>query len=147
MQAVEVTKENWQKGIVVPGFRIPPINSFLGGELVSHDPVNGVIRLSFPTLPEYANPAGFVMGGITSAFLDNIPGPLSVAATGGTAFPVTLDIHVTYFKPVPIGPRAVAESRIDRISKSVIFTTSSILGENDDVLVRAIQTAILKPAG
>ena len=145
MQALEITQESWKSGLVVPGFPIPPINAFLGGKLVSHDPKQSVIRLSFPTLPEHANPAGFVMGGITSAFLDNIPGPLTVAATGGKAFPVTLDIHVTYFKPVPIGPDAIAEARIDRMSKSVIFTTATILGENDEVLVRAIQTAMLKP--
>ena len=83
MQAVEITQENWKNGIVVPGFQLPPINSFLGGELISHDAENGVIRLSFSTQPDHANPAGFVMGGITSAFLDNIPGPLTVAATGG----------------------------------------------------------------
>lgn len=144
MGAVEITLENWNNGLVAPGFPIPPINAFLGGELISHDPENGVIRLSFPTQPEHANPAGFVMGGITSAFLDNVPGPLTVAATGGKAFPVTLDIHVTYFKPVPIGPNAIAEARIDRMSKSVIFTTACILGDNDEVLVRAIQTAMLK---
>ena len=144
MQAVKITQENWKQGIVVPGFSIPPINAFLGGKLISHDPAQGVIRLSFPTQPEHANPAGFVMGGITSAFLDNIPGPLAVAATGGTAFPVTLDIHVTYFKPVPIEPLAIAEARIDRMSRSVIFTTACILDENDEVLVRAIQTAMLK---
>ena len=146
MQAIKITQENWKQGIVVPGFPIPPINSFLGGELISHQPEQGVIRVSFPTRAEYANPAGFVMGGITCAFLDNTPGPLAVAATGGTAFPVTLDIHVTYFKPVPIGPPAITEARIDRISKSTIFTTALLLDEHDNVLVRAIQTAMLKPA-
>jgi uncharacterized protein (TIGR00369 family) len=147
MQAIEITQDNWRKGVVVPGFPVPPINGFLGGELISHDPANGVVRVSFPTKPEHANPAGFVMGGITAAFLDHIPGPLMVAATGGTAFPITLDIHVTYFKPVPIGPRAIAEARIDRMTKSTIFTTSCILGENDEVLVRSIQTGMLKPVG
>jgi len=145
MQAVKVTAENWAKGFVIPGFPIPPINSFLGGKLVSHDPDNGVIRFSFPTKPEYANPASHVMGGITAAYLDNVPGPLTVAATGGAAFPVSLDIHVTYFKPVPIGPDAIAEARIDRMTKSVIFTTACILGDNDDILVRSIQSAMLRP--
>jgi len=144
LPAIRITQENWTKGIVVPGFKKPPIADFLGGELLSHDPENGVVRLSFPTRPDHANPAGFVMGGITAAFLDNIPGPLTVAATGGEAYPVTLDIHISYLKPVPIGPNAVAEARIDRMTRSVIFTTACILGENDEVLVRAVQTAMLK---
>ncbi len=144
MQALEITHENWNKGIVVPGFQVPPINAFLEGRLINHDPEKGIIRMSFPTRPEHANPAGFVMGGITAAYLDNIPGPLSVAAAGGKAFPITLDMHITYFKPVPIGPDAIAEARIDKMSRSVIFTTAYILGDNDEVLVRAIQTAKLK---
>lgn len=144
MSAIEITKENWERGIVVPGFPTPPVNAFLSGELINHDPENGVIRISFPTRSEYANPAGFVMGGITSAFLDHIPGPLIVAATGGKALPVTLDMNLSFFKPVPIGPRVIAEAKIDKMSKSVVFTTACILGENDEVLVRASQTTLLK---
>ncbi|WP_217350574.1 hypothetical protein [Ruegeria sp. HKCCD7255] len=59
---------------------MPPINKFLGGELISHDPEPGVIGVFFPTKPDHAKPADFVMGGITSAFLDQIPGPLAVTA-------------------------------------------------------------------
>lgn len=145
MEAVEVTQESWEKGFVIPGFPVPPINTFLGGRLISHDPAKGVIRFAFPTSPEYANPAGNVFGGMTAAFLDHIPGPLAVAATGGEAFPVSLDIHVTYFKPVPIGPDAIAEARIDRMTKSVIFTTACILGKDDEIMVRSIQSAMLRP--
>ena len=82
---------------------------------------------------------------MTAAFLDHIPGPLAVAATGGEAFPVSLDIHVTYFKPVPIGPDAIAEARIDRMTKSLIFTTACILGKDDEIMVRSIQSAMLRP--
>ena len=84
-QAIKVTDENWNKGFVIPGFPIPPINAFLGGRLIHHVPAEGVIRLAFPTKPEYANPAGTLFGGMASAFLDHIPGPLTVAATGGKA--------------------------------------------------------------
>jgi hypothetical protein len=58
---------------------------------------------------------------------------------------VRLDIHVRFFKSAPIGPDAIAEARIDRMSKPVIFTTACILDENNQVLVRAIPTAMLKP--
>lgn len=98
MQALTITSENWTRGVVVQGFPVPPINKFLGGELISYDPEQGIIRVSFPTKPEHANPTGFVMGGITSAFLDHIPGPLTVAATGGTAFPVRA-IQTAMLKP------------------------------------------------
>ena len=144
MAAIQLKASDWEAGFVTEGFPTPPIGKFLGGRLESHDPNAGVLRVSFPTKAEYANPGGAVMGGIVAAFLDDCMGPLIVAATGGEKFPVTLDLHTTYFKPVPIGPRAVVEARIDRIGGSAVFTHASIIGENGDVLVRAIQTAMLR---
>ena len=131
----------------MPGFPIPPIGKFLGGRFEAHDPEAGVLRVSFATKPEHANPGGAVMGGIVAAFLDDVMGPLIVAATGGEKFPVTLDLHTTYFKPVPIGPRAIVEARIDRMGGSAVFTTASISSERGDVLARAVQTAMLRNAG
>jgi len=32
-------------------------------------------------------------------------------------FPVTLDLHITYFKPVPTGPRAIVEACVDRLGR------------------------------
>lgn len=146
MAAIQLHASDWEAGFVAPGFAIPPIGKFLGGRFESHDPIAGVLRVSFPTKPEYANPGGAVMGGIVAAFLDDVMGPLVVAATGGEKFPVTLDLHTTYFKPVPIGPRALVEARIDRMGGSAIFTNAQIVNETGDVLVRAVQTAMLRNA-
>ena len=67
----------------MPGFPIPPLGRLLDSRMESHDPKAGVLRVSFPTKPEYANPGGAVMGGIVAAFLVDVMGPLIVAATGG----------------------------------------------------------------
>lgn len=144
MPAIQMNASDWEAGFVMPGFPIPPIARFLGSRLEFHDPVAGVLRVSFPTKPEYANPGGAVMGGIVATFLDDCMGPLIAAAAGGEKFPVTLDLHVTYFKPVPIGPRALVEARIDRVGASAAFTTAHIADERGEVLVRAIQTAMLR---
>lgn len=144
MAAIQFKASDWEAGFVMPGFPVPPIHKVLGGRLESHDPVAGVMCVSFPTKPEYANPGGAVQGGIVAAFLDDCMGPLIVGATGGEKFPVTLDLHTTYFKPVPIGPRALVEARIDRMGSSAVFTTAHIADEKGDVLVRAIQTAMLR---
>ena len=147
MPAIQLNAVDWEAGLVAPGFPIPPIGRFLGGRLESHDPVQGVLRVSFPTKPEYANPGGAVMGGIAAAFLDDVMGPLIVAATGGAQFPVTLDLHTTYFNPVPVGPRALVEARIDRMGGTTAFTTAFILADSGDILVRAVQTAMLRNRG
>lgn len=142
--AIQLKASDWEAGFVMPGFPIPPIGKLLGGRFESHDPLAGVLRVSFTTKPEYANPGGAVMGGIAASFLDDCMGPLIVAATGGEKFPVTLDLHTTYFKPVPIGPRALVEARIDRMGGAAVFTTAQITENKGEVLVRAIQTAMLR---
>lgn len=144
MAAIQLKADDWNAGFVLPGFAIPPIGKMLGGRFESHDPAAGVLRVSFPTKPEYANPGGAVMGGIVAAFLDDCMGPLIVAATGGEKFPVTLDLHTTYFKPVPIGPRALVEARVDRLGGSAAFTSAQIASDSGEVLVRAVQTAMLR---
>jgi acyl-coenzyme A thioesterase PaaI-like protein len=87
--------------MLMPGFAHPPIDAFLDSKLESHDPIAGVLRLSFSTIPQYANPAGMVMGGIVAAFMDGSMGPLAAAATGGTKFPISTDLHTQYFKGGP----------------------------------------------
>ncbi|MGE0739851.1 MAG: PaaI family thioesterase [Hyphomonadaceae bacterium] len=144
MQAIQMKASDWEAGFCAPGFPVPPIGKFLGGRFESHDAAAAILRVSFPTKPEYANPGGAVMGGIVASFLDDCMGPLVVAATGGEKFPVTLDLHTTYFKPVPIGPRALVEARIDRLGASAVFTSAQIASESGEVLVRAVQTAMLR---
>ena len=147
MAAIQLTKSDWESGSFLPKFPIPPIARFLGTSFEHHDPDKGVLRVSFPTKAEYANPGGTVMGGIVASFLDDAMGPLVVAATGGGYFPATLDLHITYFKPVPIGPRAIVEARVDRLGRSTVFTNASILSEDGEELARAVHTATLRPVG
>lgn len=143
---IQLTHEARARGEVMPGFKIPPIGALLGARLISHDAQAGVLRLSFPTKPEYANPAGAVMGGIVTSFLDDSMGPLIVAATGGKKFPVSTDLHTQFFKPVPIGPPCVVEARIDRMGKTIAFTSAVALNERGEVCARAVHTAMLMDA-
>jgi uncharacterized protein (TIGR00369 family) len=144
MTAIQLEASDWESGQFLPKFQIPPIARFLEARFEFHDADKGVLQISYPTKPEYANPGGMVMGGIIASFLDDAMGPLVVAATGGKGFPVTLDLHITYFKPVPIGPRAMVEARVDRIGRSTVFTNASVLSENGEELTRAVQTAMLR---
>ena len=140
---IQMTAETWVAGHVIEGFKIVPISRFLDARLESHDPVTGVLRVSFATRPEYANAAGVVNGGIVSAMLDDTMGPLVVAQTGGAKIPISTDLHTSFFKGVPIGPRCIVEARIDRMGRSVAFTSAVALNENGDVLAKAIHTALL----
>ena len=143
MTPIQMTAETWTAGYVIEGFGIAPISRFLDARLETHDPVTGVLRVSFATRPEYANPGGVVNGGIVSAMLDDTMVALVVAQTGGAKVPVSTDLHTSFFKGVPIGPRCIVEARIERMGRTVAFTSAVALNENGEVLAKAVHTALL----
>lgn len=142
-EPIQMNAETWATGQVLEGFPIAAISVMLGARLESHDAEDGVLRVSFETRPEFANPAGVVNGGIVSAMLDDAMGPLVVAQTGGLKVPVSTDLHTSFFKGVPIGPRCLVEARIERLGRSVAFTSAVAFSENGDVLAKAVHTAQL----
>jgi acyl-coenzyme A thioesterase PaaI-like protein len=143
MTPIQMTAQMWSAGQVIEGFKIAPISRFLDARLESHDPVTGVLRVSFATRPEYKNGAGWVNGGIVSAMLDDTMGPLVIAQTGGAKVPVSTDLHTSFFKGVPIGQRCLVEARIERMGRSVAFASAVALNEQGDVFAKAIHTALL----
>jgi uncharacterized protein (TIGR00369 family) len=140
---VQLTAESYASENLLEGFPFPPCKAFLDSRFEHHDPGGGVLRLSFPTRAEYANPGGTVQGGILTAMIDAAMGPLVVAATGGTRVPVSTDLHTTFFKGATIGPRCFVEARIDRLGGSVAFTSAVVTDESGTILARAVHTARL----
>ncbi len=143
---IQITHEVWASGHVIPGFKMPPVAQLWRGEFVSHDPVSGILRVQFPTKPDYANPGGMVMGGIVAAMLDDTMGPLVVAQTGGAKFPTSTDLHTQFFKGATIGPQCLVEARIDRLGKSIAFTSAVLLNDKGEICAKAVHTAILMDA-
>ena len=143
MIPIQMTAETWASGHVIEGFAIARISRFLDAQFENHDPAAGVLRVSYATRPEYANPAGVVNGGIVSAMLDDTMGQLVVAQTGGAKLPVSTDLHTSFLRGVPIGPRCMVEARMERMGRSVAFTSAVALNENGEVLAKAIHTALL----
>ena len=86
-------------------------------------------------------------GGILSAMMDDAMNSLIVAQNGGTRMQASTDLHTSFFKPVPIGPRVLVEARIDRMGRSVAFTSAVVLSATGEVLAKPIHTAaFLTPA-
>jgi uncharacterized protein (TIGR00369 family) len=143
MTLLQITAENWASGHIAPGFVIPPISRFLGSRFESHDLATGVLRLSFPTKPEYATPAGTVNGGMIAAMLDDAMGALCLVHSGGTKVWATTDLHTQFFKPVAIGPRCFTEARMDRMGRAMAFTSAALLNEKNEICARCVHTAQL----
>jgi hypothetical protein len=65
----------------------------------SPDP-SGTIKVECLAKPEFANPSGFVQGGVMAATLDDTLGPAAFAMTGGRRMTTTIDLHVHDLRPV-----------------------------------------------
>jgi len=140
---IQITHEAWAAGFVIPGFKHPPVKALWGAKLESQDPAVGILRPKFPTRPDYANPAGMVMGGIVTAMLGDTMGPLVAAATGGTKFPVSTDLHTQFFEGAPIGGMLTVEARTVRLSRSIAFTSAVLMNGKEEVCAKAVHTAML----
>lgn len=58
---------------------LPPAAETLGWKLVSVDPAQGTIEVTFEASERFVNPAGVVQGGFLAAMLDDTLGPRDVS--------------------------------------------------------------------
>lgn len=146
MPPVEITKADYDAGRIGQDFTVPPCALHLNARFESHDAAASVLRISFLPRPEFANPGGTVQGGFITAMMDDTMGPVVLAATGGEKVPVTCDLHTTYFASPKIGERCYVEAKVERLGKSIAFTSAIMFDEKGNVLAKASQTARLVDA-
>ncbi|HEX8568756.1 MAG TPA: PaaI family thioesterase [Caulobacteraceae bacterium] len=120
----------------------PKASVLLGWTLRSADPATGDVEIDFEAKPEFANPRGFIQGGILAAMLDDTMGPAVFVRTRGQLFPVTIDLHAQYLKPVKAG-RLSAKARVVRLGKTVAFMEGELFDGDGDVVVKATASASL----
>ncbi|MBL8545480.1 MAG: PaaI family thioesterase [Hyphomonadaceae bacterium] len=146
MPPIAITKADFDAGRIGKQFAVPPCAAHLNARFESHNLETGVLRISFLPRPEFANPGGTVQGGFITAMMDDTMGPVVLAATGGEKVPVTCDLYTTYFTSPKIGERCYVEAKVERLGKSIAFTSATMFNEAGDVLAKASQTARLVDA-
>jgi acyl-coenzyme A thioesterase PaaI-like protein len=146
MTAIQLTREDYDVGRIGRDFTVPPCAAHLNARFESHDAAASLLRISFLPRPEFANPGGTVQGGFITAMMDDTMGPVVLAATGGEKVPVTCDLHTTFFAAPKIGERCYVEAKVERLGKSIAFTSATMFNEAGDVLAKAAQTARLVDA-
>jgi len=114
----------------------------LGWTLKSADPATGDVEIGFEAKPEFANPRGFIQGGILAAMLDDTMGPAVFVRTKGQQFPVTIDLHAQYLRPVKAGP-VTAKARVVQLGKTVAFMEGELFDAEGQVAVKATASASL----
>lgn len=121
----------------------PPAATLLGWTLLAVDPDAGTIRVQFEARKEFLNPAGFVQGGLLAAMLDDTMGPALVATLGKGEFAPTLDLRVSFLRPVQMG-RIVGDGRVVHRGGSIAFLAGELRGADGALVATGTATAKLQ---
>ena len=123
-------------------FETPAASRLLGWTLLAIDPPAGTIEIGFMADERFANPQGFVQGGIIGAMLDDTHGPALFAHVDGAVFPVTVDYHVSFIKAARFGS-FVGKGRLISMGKTIAFTEAELFDEGGDLIARGTFTSRL----
>jgi uncharacterized protein (TIGR00369 family) len=117
---------------------LPGYVDLLGMRPLSAEP--GHVRMEFTASEQFLNPAGVVQGGFITAMLDDTMGPAAVAQLGPGYFAPTLELKVSFLRPVGPG-RLVADGRVVHMGRSIAFLEGSLADEDGNVVATATATA------
>lgn len=97
--------------------------------------------MSYPVEAYMRNPVGVMHGGAVTAALDITMGSLVFFASG-EFIPPTININVSFTRPVPVGKRLVVEATLLSCGKTMAYVTAKAWskGQEDKILVSAAGT-------
>jgi uncharacterized protein (TIGR00369 family) len=119
---------------------IPPAAQTLGFEFVSADPEQGTIELAFTATDSFTNPMGNVLGAFLSAMLYDTVGPALLATLEPGQFQSTLELKVSFLRPVRPG-RLIGRGRVVRRGGALAFLEASLIDADDQTVATASATA------
>ncbi len=122
---------------------IPPTAKLLGCRPLEADPERGFCRNAFTIKPEFCNPLGGLQGGFIAAMLDDTMAVGALFKIGGGYIVPTLEIKVSYQKPVS-GTEVIAEGWLVHAGRKIAFLEGRLLDEAGDVCARASVTAVIR---
>ena len=122
--------------------KIPPSAVLLGWRLIDLNIEEKWIKVGFDAKPEFLNPAGNVQGGILAAMLDDAMGPIVVAVSNAEAIAPTIDLQVSFIRPVKPGPISVL-AQITNMGKQIVFLEAKLFDSNGKLCARAIASSFL----
>jgi molybdopterin converting factor subunit 1 len=135
------TGEGYERFMELVGNHVldmPRYVDLLGMRPLSAEP--GHVRMEFTASEQFLNPAGVVQGGFITAMLDDTMGPAAVAQLGPGYFAPTLELKVSFLRPVGPGT-LVADGRVVHLGTSIAFLEGSLADEEGNVVATATATA------
>ncbi len=120
--------------------KAPPAAELLGWNLISFEKEAGIIKIGFDGKQDFTNPMGVIQGGFLSAMLDDTMGPLLMAMSDGKMFGQTIDLHVHFLRPMPVGA-ITGVGKITKNGKKIAFLEGYLLDKDGNMTTRATASA------
>jgi uncharacterized protein (TIGR00369 family) len=119
---------------------LPRAAATLGLELIDADVEAGTIELAFAATEDLTNPAGNVLGAFLAAMLHDTVGPALLATLEPDQFQSTLQLAVSFLRPVRPG-RLVGKGRVVHRDGDLAFLEASLEDADGAVVATATATA------
>jgi uncharacterized protein (TIGR00369 family) len=119
---------------------MPPAAATLGFEFIDADVKAGTIALAFEATEEFTNPAGNVLGAFVAAMLYDTVGPALLATLEPDQFQSTLQLNVSFLRPVRPG-RVIGKGRIVHRDGDLVFLEAALFDADAAVIATATATA------
>jgi uncharacterized protein (TIGR00369 family) len=120
---------------------LPRAAATLGLEFLDADVENGTIELAFAATEDFTNPTGNVLGAFQAAMLYDTVGPALLATLEPDQFQSTLELHVTFLRPVRPG-RLIGKGRVVHRNGDLAYLEASLLDSRGTLI--ATGTAIAR---
>jgi uncharacterized protein (TIGR00369 family) len=119
---------------------IPRAAATLGFEFISADVEKGTIELAFSPTEAFTNPTGNVLGAFVAAMLYDTVGPALLATLEPDQCQSTLEMHVSFLRPVQPG-RVVAKGRVVHRNGDLAFLEASLFDRQGGLIATATAIA------
>jgi uncharacterized protein (TIGR00369 family) len=119
---------------------IPPAAATLGFEFVDADVAAGTIEVAFTATEAFTNPAGNVLGAFVAAMLYDTVGPALLATLEPDQFQSTLQMSVSFLRPVRPG-RLTGKGRVVHRDGDLANLEASLADADGKLIATATATA------
>lgn len=119
-----------------------PSAAHLGFELIGFDENAHTVDAAFTVPEDAANPGGTAQGGYITAMLDEVMSLSGSIAQDGPAMSPTLQMTISFIRPVPIGVRVIGRGELVRRGHAAIFTQGTLHSEDGKLLAQATASCI-----
>jgi uncharacterized protein (TIGR00369 family) len=120
---------------------LPRAAATLGLEFIDADVDAGTIELAFAATEDFTNPTGNVLGAFQAAMLYDTVGPALLATLEPDQFQSTLQLNVSFLRPVRPG-RIVGKGRVVHRDGDLVFLETSLLDAQEQVIATATARVI-----